>query len=76
MWFVLWRPRNTVAEKGVGSVKIEVNGDPKAGFTLIGAITASGQRLPLFLVANGLTPKCHEQFGKNFTAVADHLKSG
>jgi hypothetical protein len=28
-----------VAEKGVESVKIEVSGDPKAGFTLIGAIS-------------------------------------
>jgi hypothetical protein len=36
----------------------------------------SGQRLPLFLVAKGLTPKCHMQFGKNFTRVADHSKSG
>jgi hypothetical protein len=57
-------------------VKIEVSGDPKAEFTLIGASTASGQRLALFLVANGLTPKCHKQFGKNFTGVAGHLKSG
>jgi hypothetical protein len=49
-----------VTEKGVESVKIEVSRDPKAGFMLIGVITASGQRLPLFLVAKGLTPKCHK----------------
>jgi hypothetical protein len=57
-------------------MKIDVSGDPKVGFTLIGAITASGQRLPLFLVAKGLTPQFHLQFGKNFTGVADHSKSG
>jgi hypothetical protein len=76
MWLVLWQPGKTVPEKGVESVKIEVSGDPKAGFTLIGAITASDQRLPLFLVVKGLTQKCHMQFGKNFTGVADHSKSG
>jgi hypothetical protein len=76
MWLVLWQPRKTVAGKGVESVKIEVSGDPKAGFTLIDPITASGQRLPLFLIAKGLTPKCYKQFGKNFTRVVDHSKSG
>jgi hypothetical protein len=44
MWLVLCQPRKTVAEKGIESVKIEVSGDPKAGFTLIGTITASGCR--------------------------------
>jgi hypothetical protein len=73
---MFWQPRKTIAEKGVESVRIEVSGDPKAGFTLIGAITARGQRLPLFLVAKGLTSKCHQQFGKNFTEVADDSKSG
>jgi hypothetical protein len=76
MWLILWQPRKTVDEKGVESVKIEVSGDPKAGFMLIGIITASGQWLPLFLVAKGLTPKCYMQFGMNFTGVADHSKSG
>jgi hypothetical protein len=63
MWLILWQPRNTVAEKGVESTKIEVNGDPKAEFTLIEAITASGEKLPLFLIAKGFTQKCHKQFG-------------
>jgi hypothetical protein len=75
MWLVLWQPRKAVAEKGVESVKIEVSGDPKAGFTLIRAITARSQRLTSFLVVKGLTPKCHKQFGKNFTEVVDHSKS-
>jgi hypothetical protein len=34
MWLILWQRRKTVAEKGVESVEIELNGDPKAGFTL------------------------------------------
>jgi hypothetical protein len=69
MWLVLWQPRKTVAEKGVESVQIEISGDPKAGFTLIDPITASGQRLPLLLIAKGLTPKCQKEFGKNFTLI-------
>jgi hypothetical protein len=76
MWLVLWQLPKTVAEKGVESVKIKVSRDPEAGFMLIGVITASGQRLPLFLVAKGLISKCHMQFGKNFNGLADHSKSG
>jgi hypothetical protein len=64
MWLILWQLHKTVAEKGVESVKIEVNGDPKAEFTLIKAITARGEKLPLFLIANGLMQKCHRQFGR------------
>jgi AcrR family transcriptional regulator len=60
VWLVLWQTHKTIAEKGVESVKIQVSGDPKAGFTFIGTITARGQRLPLFLVAKGRTPKCHK----------------
>jgi hypothetical protein len=36
MWLVFWQPRKTVSEKGVEIVTVEINGDPKAGFTLMG----------------------------------------
>jgi hypothetical protein len=76
IWVILCQPLKTVTEKGVESVKIEVNGDSKAGFTLIEVITASGETLPLFLIAKGLTQKCHKQFGRCFSGTIDHLKSG
>jgi hypothetical protein len=66
MWLILWRPCKTVAEKGVESVKIEVNGDQKAGFKLIGAVTTSGEKFPLFFIAKRFTQKCYEQFGDAF----------
>jgi hypothetical protein len=73
---ILWELCKTVAAKGVESVKIEMNGDPKAGFTLIGAVTASGEKFPPFLIAKGLTQKCHKQSGQCFPGTIDHLKSG
>jgi hypothetical protein len=76
MWLVLWQPRKTIAEKGVESVKIAVNGDPKAGFTLIGSICANGERLPLFIIAKGLSARCHKQFGRSFPGAIAHSKSG
>jgi hypothetical protein len=62
-WLILYRPRKTVAPTGAETVKVEVDGDPKAGLTLMGTITAAGTKLPLFLVAKGLTRRCHKQFG-------------
>jgi hypothetical protein len=73
---ILWQPRKTVAEKGIENVKIEVNGDPTAGFTLIGAITASGAKLPLFLIAKEFAQKCHKQFGRCFPGTIDYSNNG
>jgi hypothetical protein len=63
MWLLFWQPRKTVADTGVEAVKTEIDGDPKAGFTLIRSIRANGDTLPLFLVAKRRTSKYHTQFG-------------
>lgn len=62
-WLILYVPMKTVAPTGVETVKVSVDGDPKAGLTLLGTITAAGTKLPLFLVAKGRTDRCHKQFG-------------
>jgi len=61
-WLVLYLPRKTLGPTGVETVEVEVDGDPKAGLTLMGTITAAGTKLPLFLVAKGRTNRCHKQF--------------
>jgi hypothetical protein len=66
----------SLAKLPLKSAKIGVNGDPKVGFMLIGVITASGEKLPLFLIVKGLTQKCHKQFGRCFPGTIDHSKSG
>jgi hypothetical protein len=62
-WLILYLPGKTVAEAGVETVKVHTEGDPKAGLTLLGTITAAGTKLPLLLVAKGLTSRCHKQLG-------------
>jgi hypothetical protein len=78
-WLVLYLPQKTVAPTGIETVKVEIDGDPKAGLTIMGAITAAGTKLPLFLIAKGLTRRCHEQFGDvadRFPAYIAHSRSG
>jgi hypothetical protein len=62
-WLVLQPPKKTICFKGVESVHTMIEGDPKAGFTFIGAITKSGRKLPLYIIAKGKTHVCHKQFG-------------
>jgi hypothetical protein len=59
----------------VESVKIEVYGDAKTGFILVGSIAANGGRLPLVLIAKGVTAGCHKQFGRLFPGNIDYSKS-
>jgi hypothetical protein len=76
MWLVFWQRQKTVSEKGVEIVTVEINGDPKTGFTLIDSIAANDDHLPLFLIAKGVTFRCHKQFGRLFPGSIDHSKSG
>jgi hypothetical protein len=62
-WLILYLPAKTVAATGAETVKVYIDGDPKAGLTLLGTVTAAGTKLPLLLVAKGLTSRCHKQFG-------------
>jgi hypothetical protein len=75
MWLVFWQPRKTVSEKWVETVTVEINGGPKACFTLIGSIAANGDRFSLFLITKGVTFRCHKQFGRLFPGSIDHSKS-
>jgi hypothetical protein len=65
-----------MVDTGVEAIKIEINGAPKAGFTLIRSRAANGDMFPLFLVAKGRTSRCHEQFGPGFPGVISRSKSG
>ena len=64
-WRVLMPPRRTVAKKGQDSVRLNIDGDNKAGFTIVGTISSDGDRLPLVMIAKGRSPVCHKQLGKH-----------
>jgi hypothetical protein len=53
-----------------------VNGNPKESFTAFAAITASGEPLPLFMVAKGTTYRCHNQLTVQGETRIFHSKSG
>jgi hypothetical protein len=75
MWRVLWQLRKSVAEKEVESVKVEIDADINAGFTLIGSMAVNGDGLPLFLIAKEVTARHHRQFGGFFPGSIDSSKS-
>jgi hypothetical protein len=55
-----WFPNNH--QKSLHSDAVaEVNGDPKGCFTIIVAINAVGEQLPLFMLAKGTTKRCEPQ---------------
>lgn len=62
-WLILSLPEKTVAPIAIEAVQPEIESYATAGLTIMETITASGAKLPLFLIAKGLTPRCHEQFG-------------
>ena len=64
-WRVLMPPRRSIAITGQDSVKININGDKKAGFTILGTISSEGDRFPLVMLAKGFTTSCHKQLGNH-----------
>ena len=77
-WRVLMPPRRSIARKGQDSVKLNINGDKKAGFTIIGTISSDGDKYPLVMIAKGSTWRCHKQLGEHpkFKHKVFHSKSG
>jgi hypothetical protein len=53
----------TIAEQSAETVHQYVDGDRKANFSFFATITAQGTKLPLILLAQGKTQRCHAQFG-------------
>jgi hypothetical protein len=61
-WLICQPSAKTVAETGVESCPVYLDCDPKSGFTIMAAITASCKKLPLFFIAKGLAVTCERQF--------------
>ena len=61
-WKIAYVGELTWARKGSKEVKINIDYNDKDCFTTMAAITASNDKLPLFLIAKGDTERCHKQF--------------
>jgi hypothetical protein len=75
-WKYLLAPQKVLAYKGTETVKIRCDVDEKKCITAMGTITASGDKLPLWIISKGKTPKCLEKFGQTTTEILSFTESG
>ena len=76
-WLFYPRGLLTWAEKGSSNVSISVDGNEKDSITALCAITASGTKLPMMLIASGKTPAVEEsQLGDVFHHWTSHSENG
>jgi hypothetical protein len=80
-WPVIFANKKTWAvTKGKKSQKsnivAKVNGDKKSSFTVMAAITANGDALPLFMLAKGKSPLCERQLEEQDQNKVYHSPNG
>jgi hypothetical protein len=75
-WRLFEGPRKVLAEKGSETVKLRSKTSEKTSFTAIGAISAAGEKLPLWVLAKGKSPRCEHKFGTHPDIVVQHTPSG
>ena len=63
-WKLAYPGQLTWAKRGAKEVKVLTSFNPKDDFTSIATVTATSEKLPLFLIAKGKTEKSHKQFGE------------
>jgi hypothetical protein len=67
----------TWAPVGADGVTVNINANDKECVTVLASITAAGNKLPLFAIAQGKTQKVERtQLGSDETLVCAHSKSG
>jgi hypothetical protein len=75
-WRLFEAPGGMLAEKGTGTVKLTSKMNEKTSFTAIGAISAAGGKLPLWILAKGRTQRCEQKFGTHPNVLVSHTDSG
>lgn len=75
-WRLFESPRKVLAEKGTETVKLCSKSGEKTSFTALGAISAAGQKLPLWVLAKGRTQRSERKFGAHEDVVVHHSTSG
>jgi hypothetical protein len=65
------------AQRGADEVnKFIIDGNDKQRFTGIASMTASFEKLPLWVIAQGTTTRCEKGYGTREDVVIDHSESG
>jgi hypothetical protein len=75
-WRLSIPPMKVVAEKGTESVKLRTAKEEKDSFTAFGAISADGQKLPLWVVTKAKTDRSHLKFGEHAEVRITHSPNG
>jgi hypothetical protein len=75
-WRLYIPPMKVLAEKGTESVKLRTAKGEKESFTAFGAISADGQKLPLWVVTKGKTDRSHLKFGEHAEVRITHSVNG
>ena len=66
----------TWGRTGEQDVSVHLDGDEKEGITVVACVTASGCKLPLWLIAKGKSDRCHGQLGDPQGHLVTHSESG
>ena len=74
-WRLLNGPVKTLAATGQEEVAVDAACNPKTDITVIAAVTKAGDRLPLYLLAKGKTPRCMDKY-RNSPVLRRHFASG
>jgi hypothetical protein len=75
-WRLFEGPQKVLAEKGSETVKLASRTGEKTSFTALGAISAAGQKLHLWVLAKGTTRRCERKFGTHPDIIVRHTDSG
>ena len=75
-WTSVLRDLVTWGRTGEEAVSIHLDGDEKEGITVVACVTASGCKLPLWLIAKGKSDRCHDQLGETCGHLVTHSESG
>jgi hypothetical protein len=75
-WRLFEAPRKVLAEKGTEIVKLAGTSSEKTSFTALGGISAAGDKLPLWILAKGKTPRSEGKFGTHSNVILRHTDSG
>jgi hypothetical protein len=75
-WHIYMGPQKVIAEKGTETVKLRCRTGEKLSVTAFGTISASGDKLPLWVVTKGRTSRSLSKFGDHEGAVFKFSESG
>lgn len=75
-WKLYESPKLVIVEKGIKTINLNIDVSSKISITAIGGITASGEKLQLWVIAKGKTDVSLRKFGDRKNIVFNYTTSG